>query len=70
VVTVVVYSTAPFMLAKVVDGTSGLSQLQKLVILVVDGKHLVFDFIQRWTPVAVANMQEYFSFLCGSWWWF
>jgi hypothetical protein len=47
VVTVVVYSTAPFMLAKVVDGTSGPESAAELVILVVDGKHLIFDFIQR-----------------------
>jgi hypothetical protein len=54
------------MLAKVVDGTSGPeSAAEKLVILVVDGKHLVFILaLQRWhTCGRVANMQEYFSFL-------
>jgi hypothetical protein len=57
--------------AKVVDGKSGPESAAEAAHTVVDGKHLVLILAPKdGHLLQVANMQEYFSFLCGSWWWF
>jgi hypothetical protein len=69
VVTVAVYSTVTFdMLAKLRMADQLQSLLRKLVTTVTDGKHLVLILtLQKMGPLLrMGNMQEYFSFPCGS----